>query len=205
MMENVGYTLVPLMTLLKAYKGDTQGAQAELDTFSCVLNRDVENFLRHKAIVFDQQGWSKTHLIYTSYEGKNVLCAYFTLANKYFVVKNNTRLSKTLKKRVANFGQYSEELKQYIVPSVLIGQIGKNDDYRTLIRGDMLLKLAIDEIRKVQSIIGGKFIYLECEDKEALKSFYKSNDFIEFARRELEHYEDDLAGQYLLQLLKYLK
>lgn len=205
MIEDLHYTIVPLTQLLLAYNNDLNSVKQELDKFSCVLNKDVENFLKDKAITFDQQGWSKTHLIYTSYKGENVLGAYFTLSNKNFVVKNNTALSKSLKKRIANFGQYSEELKQYIVPSVLIGQIGKNDNYSSLIQGDRLLKCAFDEIRKVQSIIGGKFIYLECEDKERLKEFYKSNGFIEFGKRDLEHDEDNLTGQYLIQMLKYLR
>ena len=115
-----------------AYNNDIPSVEKKLQVFSCILNKDVENFLREKAILFDRQGWSKTHLLYTSYKGENVLVGYFTLANKNFVVKNNSRISKTLKRKVSNFGQYNDELKQYIVPSLLIAQLGKNDNYKFL-------------------------------------------------------------------------
>ena len=192
--------------MLLAYNNNNELVQTELDKFSCILNKDVEKFLREKAILFDRQGWSKTHLLYTSYKGEMVLVGYFTLANKNFVIKNNSRISKTLKKKVANFGQYNEELKQYIVPSLLIAQLGKNDNYRFLLTGDVLLKYACDEVCKVQSIVGGKFVYLECEDKERLKEFYISNGFTVFGERKLESDEkDDFKSSYLIQMLRYLK
>ena len=205
MIDDLHYTIVSLTNLLTAYGNDVNSVQQELNKFSCILNKDVEKFIREKAMTFDKQGWSRTHLVYTSYKGDNILGGYFTLANKNFVVKNNTHISKTLKKRIAKFGQYNEELKQYIVPSVLIGQLGKNDVYGNLIQGDRLLKCAFDEIRKVQNIIGGKFIYLECEDKTGLKEFYTDNGFVEFGQRDLENDEkDDINGKYLIQMLKYL-
>lgn len=206
MNESLHYKIVPLNTLLLAYNNNNELVQTELDKFSCILNKDVEKFLREKAILFDRQGWSKTHLLYTSYKGEMVLVGYFTLANKNFVIKNNSRISKTLKKKVANFGQYNEELKQYIVPSLLIAQLGKNDNYRFLLTGDVLLKYACDEVCKVQSIVGGKFVYLECEDKERLKEFYMSNGFTVFGERKLESDEkDDFKSSYLIQMLRYLK
>lgn len=205
MIEDLHYTIVPLTDLLSAYNDNVERVKKELDKFSCLLNSDVEKFLKEKAIVFDKQGWSRTHLIYTSYKGKNVLGAYFTLANKNFVVRNNTHISKTLRKRIAKFGQYSNELGQYIVPSILIGQLGKNDNFGFLIQGDRLLACAFNEICKVQKIIGGRFVYLECEDKPRLKEFYTSNGFVEFGKRILESDEkDDMSGKYLIQMLRYL-
>lgn len=206
MSNNLHYKIVPLNTLMLAYNNDSSFVERELESFFCILNKDVENFLKEKALLFDRQGWSKTHLVYTSYQNDMVLVGYFTLANKNFVIKNNSRISKTLKKKIANFGQYNEELKQYIVPSLLIAQLGKNDHYKSLISGDVLLKYACDEVRKVQNIVGGKFVYLECEDKERLKEFYISNGFTEFGQRALETDEkDDLQGAYLIQMLMYIK
>ena len=60
---------MPLNTLLLAYNNNNELVQTELDKFSCILNKDVEKFLREKAVLFDRQGWSKTHLLYTSYKG----------------------------------------------------------------------------------------------------------------------------------------
>ena len=58
----------------------------------------------------------------------------------------------------------------------------------------------------MQALVGGKFVYLECEEKPKLIDFYKSNGFVEFGRRALEIDEiDDTSQISLVQLLKYLK
>lgn len=201
----LSYQIISLNKLLEAYN-DEEKVQEILNKFECINNTDVEKFLYEKAILFDKQSFSKTHLVYTSYKNEMVLVGYFTLANKNFVVKNSTRISKTQKRKVAKFGQYNDELKQYVITAPLIGQLGKNDKYRELITGDVLLKYACDEVRKVHAVVGGKYVYLECEDNEKLLDFYKRNGFVIFGRRELERDEqDDISGRYLVQLLKELK
>lgn len=205
MINDLNYTIVPLKNLLAACEGSEERVQTELDKFSCVNNRDVERFLKEKAVVFDKQGWAKTHLLYTSYKGQMVLVGYFALANKNFIIKNNSKVSKTTKKRIKNFGQYNDDLKQYVVVASLIGQLGKNDTHKDLIDGATLLKYACDEVRKVQGIVGGRFVYLECEDKAFLKEFYLNNGFVEFGKRELDLDEkDDITGVHLIQMLRYL-
>lgn len=80
-----------------------------------------------------------------------------------------------------------------------------NHGYNALISGDELLKIAIDEIKLVQQSLGGKVVYIECEDVERLKEFYGRNGFVEFDKRKLDTDETDIDGQYLIQMLKYLK
>lgn len=58
--------------------------------------------------------------------------------------------------------------------------------------------MACNQIKDIQKIVGGKIVYLECENKEELLHFYKDNGFIIFNER---HQED---GKELIQLLKYL-
>lgn len=200
------YTIVALHDVLRTFPEDEQKVSTILNGFACASNKDVENFLKTKAVLFDKQGFSKTHLIYTSYKGKMVLVGYYALAYKSFVVKNSIKLTNTLRKRIAKFGQYDSELKQYVVSAPLIGQIGKNDEYKDLISGDILLHCACKTIAAVQALVGGKFVYLECEEKPKLIDFYKSNGFVEFGRRALELDEIDTSSQVcLVQLLRYLK
>ena len=202
MMNN--YTIVSLDGLLKAFS-DEEKVNHILSTFSCINNKDVEKFLKEKAVLFDKQSLSKTYLVCTSYKSKMVLVGYFTLANKSFVVKKNNRISKTLLKRISKFGQYDDVLKQYMISSPLIAQLGKNDEYKDLISGDILLAYACDTVRQAQALLGGRIVYLECEDKVRLLEFYRSNGFVDFGKRELEADEkDDLEGKCLIQLLKYL-
>lgn len=66
----------------------------------------------------------------------------------------------------------------------------------------MLLKLACDKIKIAQDVLGGRYVYLECEDKPKLKEFYESNGFVCFGKRNLEKDERDKnSGDYLLQML----
>ncbi len=200
------YTIVALHELLKVFPDDEEKVKNILGAYECNNNSDVEKFLKDKAVLFDKQGFSKTHLIYTSFRGEMVLVGYYALAYKCFVIKSSARISNTLKKRIAKFGQYDDTLKQYVVSAPLIGQLGKNEKYKDLISGDVLLYCACKTVKDVQALVGGRFVYLECEDKLKLIDFYKSNGFVEFGNRELEADElNDSKQMHLIQMLKYLK
>lgn len=175
-----------------------------LSNFSCPLNKDVEMFLKHKSMEFSKQGIAITYLVFTSYKNEYLLSGYFTLATKFIII-SRTSLSKTLQKRIGKFTQYDNELKRYVLSTPLIGQLAKNYYYDNLITGDELLKLACDKVKFIQGEIGGRIVYLECEDKEKLIQFYSNNGFVLFGRRKLERDEVDLLeGAYLVQMLKYL-
>ena len=176
-----------------------------LSNFSCPLNEDVEEFLRIKAIEFSKQGLAQTHLVFASYRGKLTLAGYFSLANKYITVKSNIVKGK-LRQRINRFAVFDQQAKSYCLSAPLIAQLGKNFAVKpSLISGDELLELACEKISTIQLDLGGKFAYLECEDKPQLTEFYSSNGFVEYARRELEKDESGLSGDYLIQMLKYIK
>ena len=112
-----------------------------------------------------------------------------------------------MKGRIRKFATYDDLNKAYKLSSPLIAQIGKNyqNGYDKLITGDELLKIACDKVKEAQKIVGGKTVYLECEDCEKLIDFYSSNGFVVFGKRALDKDEEStLKGRYLLQLLKYL-
>ena len=177
--------------------------------FSCPLNGDVEHFLKVKAEVFARQGIAATHMVFASYQDKPVLVGYYTLANKHFHIDfKKNGMGKTLRGRVSKFGQFDQDLKKYIISAPLIGQIGKNfsNGYNELITGNELLKLACEKVKEIQYNIGGKLVYLECEDKAKLLDFYNDNGFYNFGTRLLEGDETTLmSGKYLIQMLKYLR
>ena len=91
------------------------------------------------------------------------------------------------------------------MPAYLIGQLGKNYDKNNdiLIKGDELLEMAQRKISVIQNSVGGKITYLECEDVEKVKNFYKRNGFVECGKRMLDGDETDIKGNYLIQLYKY--
>lgn len=176
-----------------------------LSSFLCPLAPDVEEFLKKKAIVFSEQSLAKTHLVFTSYKGEWVLIGYFTLSIKYIKVKRGV-VGSNLQRRLAKFATYDSDLKEYTIPALLIGQLGKNfaHDYNKLITGDELLKIATDKIEKIQQEAGSKIAYLECEDKIRLIEFYSRNGFVRFGKRKLDKDEtSSLYGEELLQYLRY--
>lgn len=201
-----GFKVVNLSYLVEVHGEDA--TKSILSQFCCPQNMDVEKFLRVNAIEFAKHGWSQTHLVFASYKKEPVLVGYFTLTNKYIMINADKKMSKTLRKRISAFATYDPNIKKYCMTAPLIAQLGKNyaDDYNKLISGDELLAIACDKIKSIQVDLGGKFTYLECEDKPALTDFYQKNGFYNFGKRYLEKDEiNDFDTQYLIQMIKYLK
>ena len=120
-----------------------EGVSEILSSFSCPINSDIEKFIKKNAIMFSKQGIAQTHLIFSQYKDKIRLIAYYTLANKCFVIPS-TCTSKTLRRKLNKFGQRNVGLNEYIITAPLIAQIGKNynDNLNKLITGNELLQMA---------------------------------------------------------------
>ena len=178
-----------------------------LSAFECLLNPDVQSFLREKAILFSRHGYASTYLVFASYQGSVVLIGYYALAMKAVVIKGSL-LSSQWRGRLRRFAFYESDLKQFTLSLPLIGQLGKNyaHHYDRLISGDDLLGIACETVREIQLMSSGKMVYLECEDVLPLTSFYERNGFFRFANRNLDGDERDLSQTpYLVQMIKYFK
>lgn len=201
-----GYSILSLSDIIHE-KGE-DFCRKLLSQFSCPLNKDVENFLVHRsAIDFAKQKIAQTFLVYASYKKENVLCGYFTFASKYIVVNPHSVSSKTARKLRKFSMPSSNERGSFVIVAPLIAQLGKNyaNGYNKLITGDELLAMALEKVIEAQMILGGKVVYVECEDVAYLKDFYMSNGFVIFGKRRLDKDEKtDISGQYLIQLLKYI-
>lgn len=119
-----------------------------LSLFSCPLNRDVEDFIRNKAMNFAQQKVAVTFLVFAQNEGKQELVGYFTLANKFVAIMEDSKLSNALQKRVLKFCQFDNDLNRYLLSMPLIAQLGKNYDKanKAYISGDILLDMACEKV-----------------------------------------------------------
>ena len=127
---------------------------------------------------------------------QSFLVGYYTLTNK-FLSLSDTKLSKTIQRKILKFAQFEHNSKQFFMPIPLIAQLGKNDKYSEFISGEQLLALACDRVKQAQKIIGGKMVYIECASNPKLHSFYSTNGFTEFGQREVN---DNLP---LVQMVKY--
>ena len=200
----MGYKVINLKDIYNIL--GEQKTKEILKDYKCELNRDVEYFLKEKAIEFSKQDISRTYIVMSKYKENDVIVGYFAITNKITNIKK-VKLSETKRKRLLKFAVYDKESKSYNIALPLIGQLGKNynNNYNKLITGDILLKLACDKIKEAQELLGGRFVFLECEDKTKLEDFYNSNGFVCFGKRNLEKDERDKnSGEYLLQMLRDL-
>lgn len=142
----------------------------------------------------------------SEFKDKCVISGYFAIANKSTTIKKFI-LSNTKRKKILKYAEYDNDIKGYNIALPLIGQLGKNyyNGYDKLITGDILLKFVCSKIKETQDILGGRYVFLECEDNDKLKSFYESNGFECFGKRNLEKDElENTKGAYLLQMLRDL-
>ena len=178
-----------------------------LSSFSCPLNADVERFLKAKAIEFSKRGFSKTHLVYwtTEDEKEKELVGYYTIASKFITIQRSVVNSNEARK-LREHGVFDPQAKEYTIAAPLIAQLGKNytNGNDSLIAGRDILQMAMEKVRKVQNEVGGRFVYLECEEKKKLMDFYETNHFKQFGRRKLYRDETDIKGGYLLQYFAIL-
>ncbi len=176
----------------------------QLSLFSCPNNPDIENFLKRKAIDFAKKGISITYLVFARDETENThLVGYYTLTYKIIHI-SRIELSKTTEKRISRFGNYDSRTQTYSVAAPLIAQFGKN--YNSMltvsISGHDLMNMVLDQLQRIQYMIGGRIIYLECEDNPFLLDFYGKEGFIPFDKRYTEREEDT---QFYYQMFRIVK
>ena len=170
--------------------------KAVLSDFACPKNNEIEDFLHKNAIEFAKRKMSVTYLVFND---EKQFVGYFTLTHKHSSV-NNDVLSNNSRKRLERQARYDETTNSYEVSAFLIAQFGKNYAYDSQISGDRLMDYVFDVLYKIQHLIGGGIVFLECEDNEKLLEFYQSenNGFKKYGER-----FSDRDNKKYLQLLKF--
>lgn len=175
-----------------------------ISKFECPQNKDVQNFLYEKSIIFSKQSFSKTHLVFHVTKNTKDLVGYYTIAARTIRIKKQVLSNTAVRKLKANGAIFEDG--HYVLWAPLIAQLGKNyaNNLNELISGDDLLQMAMNKVREVQYDIGGRIAYIECEDKPKLIKFYERNGFKVFDKRRLDKDETDINGCYLIQLYTIL-
>ena len=168
----------------------------------CPLNLDVEDFIQNKAVEFARQRIAITFLVFKENESGSAFVGYYTLANK-FVSIAGAHLSKTLQKKIAKFSQYDDSLGRFMVSMPLIAQLGRNfnPNLPLSIAGSDLLSMALQRVLDVEYLIGGKTVYIECNNQPKLFDFYSAAGFLAFDKRAKQGSVDE--DDVLVQMLKY--
>ncbi|WP_308637683.1 GNAT family acetyltransferase [Paenibacillus silvisoli] len=153
---------------------------------------DVEYFLHTKAIQFEKLDLARTYLVMSTFKSKPILVGYFSISNKPLTIPNKqfSKFSTTLKKRLTGVGHKTEQ-STFIIKGYLLGQLGKNYSEESLkancCSGSDLLALAYQKITLAHKIVGGRILYLECENVPKVINFYKSNGFSQIEEFETEN------------------
>lgn len=172
-----------------------------LSDFSNPKNKDVEDFLKNRAVEFTRKQQSITYLVFSTEMME--LAGYFSITMKPVTVKADG-LSNTARRGLDRVSKYDEKTNAYIVAAYLIAQFGRNYSNKVTcpIQGTELMDIAIATLLNIQYQLGGLLVYLECEDHEKLLEFYRNkNGFKLFGERVTENTEE---SRHLLQLMNFL-
>ncbi|MDF7638963.1 hypothetical protein PT285_06060 [Lactobacillus sp. ESL0791] len=173
----MAFDVVTLNSLLNEYS--QENIKSFFENFSS-LDKDVENFLKQKAIQFEKIGLSRTTLVFTQYKNTEVLVGYFAISGKPLIVKKKdwNKLSSGVKRKLLPIG-YKSERDNYVINSILLGQFSKNNCYQSqqLITGKELLSIAYATIKKAWEVLGGTVLYLEARNEPHIQKFYTSCGF----------------------------
>ena len=169
-------------------KGSEEKIREAVKNFNC-QDKEVENYLKQQALEFDRRNKSRTYLLI---DGDNdeelIIWGYYTLTLK--TLNLNENLSKSKIKKIDGF---RSDVKT--TEAVLIGQLGKNYDYKDKITGLEIIYSVFDAIYEVQKIVGSRIVFLECQNHEKIINFYANNGFVF-----LQNSSDDMY----IQMIRYL-
>ena len=198
----INYMQTNILDMLE-YIGE-DNCQNILSSFVCPLNPDVEDYIRTKAIQFAKQRIAISYLIFTEQDSQQYFVGYYTLANK-FVCVNSSSLSKTLQKKIGKFSQYDSASERFMISMPLIAQLGKNFNNALPLKmpGTDLLELALERVMEIEHLIGGKTVYIECNNQPKLFDFYSAAGFFQFDTRIRQNDDPNDPNRILIQMLKY--
>lgn len=143
--------------------------------FSCQRENDLEDFLVHKAIPYENTNYGKTYLLIDKEcldTSSFVVMAYFTIAQKSLGIEN---LSQKKKRKL--LGEYPGRDRLKSVPAYLIGQLGRADGYAGEdLTGQQILNECYHAISVAARVVGGNLVVLECRE-HMYEKFYQKQEF----------------------------
>jgi hypothetical protein len=145
---------------------------AYLSAFSCKRDKDVETFLKEKAIIQEKKQISRTYLMFTA-DAEPKLVAYFSLAIGCMGVEGMRCSNELLRKM---------NVRKDIVQNYLIGQLGKCDGGEKGL-GKLAILDALERIKEANIQVGCRVARIDCRD--SLIPYYKDSGF-KFIRKNEE-------------------
>lgn len=181
-----------------------------LSDFSCPFDKDIENFIKNKAIGFEKAGISRTHLVYALIKGNAQFVGIYSLSQKPLFYDG--KLSRKDKKlfygttyAVSSCDPLMASGERY-VHSILLGQLSKNyaNGNNEYISGDVLINLAFQRIIEWYKLSGGVTVHLDCHNNEKLKKFYTKHGFRYYMERKTSDEDFLIYVMPIKALIKYV-
>lgn len=200
-MQNLGkitdYKIQRLSELLAIENGERY-FNAVVETFKSP-NKDVEHFLKAKAVQATKLNTATTYLVYIERSAIEIdLVGYFSLAIKMLTLKKSS-LSKSSQRIISRFGYYDDDSESYKIPAILVAQFGKNfSEASVSISGSDLMAITLHQVKNALSFLSGKTVFLESEKKEKLIDFYTENGFTVLDNEVLSKNKKELMQLYKL-------
>lgn len=195
MQNENSFELIRLFDLLA-----TEGGENFLNLISSEfssINRDVEDFLKEKAVQSTKLNTSSTYLVISSEANFDIL-GYFTLATKMLTLKKDF-LTKSEIKVISRFGYYDEDSLSYKIPALLIAQFSRNFNKKSKsINGSDLMNIVLKQAKHILNLTSGKTVFVECEKIEKVVNFYVENGFHILDNESMSENKKDLIQLYRL-------
>ena len=139
-------------------------------------NQDMFNYLKNDAITTEWTHRSRNFIIIDEEVSDEVfeILGFFTLTLK---IINVLELDDKTRKSFALSGKNASKLDY--LPGILIAQFGKNLTFNK-INGHQVMELVMEKIQQAQEILGGKMVYLDSVNEEAVIRFYERFGFVKY-------------------------
>lgn len=172
--QGINYKIAPISAMMGS-KDDMELLCLRIKGFHCYRDKNLEDFIHEKAIVYETKGFSRTYLVIdtskSTPESNNPIAAFFTLA---ITATDYDNISKSRKEKVLGSKPGRNTFKAF--PGLLIAQLARDDRYGSdFINGETLLLECENYIELGRRYVGGRNIYPDC--KEQLIATYQKNGY----------------------------
>lgn len=178
--------LVPLKAVIDNLKEDDRLLNRFLSSFSCVEDEDIEVFLHNRAVQFEKSAKSRTYLVCDEKQlahnslDQVLIYGYISVALKILTIPEAA--SNRVRKELDGFSAKIHGAPIWEIPCYLIGQLSRNSKVpKNSLSGSELINYACNIINRSVETVGGRYIMIECHDREKLIQFYRQNHFKEIA------------------------
>lgn len=147
-------------------------------TFFCAKDEDLELFLKHRAILFENLLKARTFLLFDRdrlENGDYTILAYFTLSQKSVALPDS--MSNRRRKEMDGFSGKWNGAPVSNITCYLIGQLAKNSNVDCSLDGNKLVEFAHTIVMAAVKAVGGRWEMVECRNVPALINFYENNNF----------------------------